>query len=63
MGRTVTVTKVGKDEKFTKTDILNLLGMTPDKASRIRGWWVAQDEAEAYHRGNDADYYLFVRKA
>lgn len=63
MERMITVTKVGQDEKFTKADILNLLGMAPDEASRIRGWWAAQDEAEAYRRGNDADYYLFVRKA
>lgn len=62
MERMITVTKVGKDEKFTKADILNLLGMPPDEANRIRGWWVAQDEAEAYHRGNDADYYLFAKR-
>lgn len=62
MERTFKVTKVGKDEQFTKADVLNLLGMPPDEASRIKGWWVAQDEAEAYHRGPAADYYLFARK-
>lgn len=62
MKRTITVTKVGKDEQFTKEDILNLLGMAPDEANRIRGWWVDQDEAEVYRRGKDADYYLFARK-
>lgn len=63
MEQTRKVTKVGQDEKFTKADILNLLGMHPDEANRIKSWWVAQDEAEAYRRGNDADWYLFARKA